>query len=96
MSILDKHEESTVNSQSLEWKVHARDLFTEILENKECAILKIPLNVLLDILKKTAERAAELNDKELNKLMMRLSLYAVSDPHDPEYNPELVNKYLES
>lgn len=88
--------ETKTKAETLQWKVHVCDLLQEILNNPECYALKIPLKVLANILTQVAQRATELNDKELNKLMMRLSLYAVSDPHDLEYNPELVSKYLTS
>lgn len=89
-------EKQETENLSMLWKVHVHDLFKETLANPECYALKIPLKILMDILAQVAQRATEINDKELNKLMMRLSLYAVSDPHDPEYNPEMVSKYLTS
>lgn len=81
---------------SLEWKVHTHGLFREILGNPECVSLKIPLNILLDILRKVAKRATEINDTELNKLMIRLCLYSIANPDDPEYDPQTVSKILEA
>jgi len=82
--------------EHLKWKVHTHDLFNEIVTgNKGNDVFKEPLNITLSILRQVAVRATELNDKELNKLMIRLTLYAISDPHDPQYNPKLVEKYLD-
>ena len=36
---------------------------------------KIALNILQNILQELTKRAIELNDKELNKIMIRLALY---------------------
>jgi len=63
--------------------------------NPQNEIFRQPLNILQNILKQTAQRATKINDKELNKLMLRLTLYSISDPNDPEYNPEQTTKYLE-
>jgi hypothetical protein len=86
---------SNFNQETLEWKVHTHGLLTEILGNPECASLKIPLNILLDILRSVGKRASEINDPELNKLMIRLSLYSIANPDDPDYNPKLCSKILE-
>jgi len=80
--------------EQLEWKVATYDLFKEILINKDCAVLRIPLNVLLSLLRQVAQRAIELDDPQLNGLMLRLGLYSISNPSDPEFNPELVEKCL--
>jgi len=80
----------------LGWKVHVHDLFKEIADNSLCGItIAAPLQITLELFKRVAQRATEINDPEMNKLMIRLSLYSISDPHDPEYNPELVSKLLE-
>lgn len=83
-------------STALEWKVHTHGLFNEIITNAQTkGAFTIPLNIMLDILRKVAQRAAELNDPKMNQLMIRLSLYSISNPDDPEYNPEEVSKLLE-
>ena len=79
----------------LKWSVHTHGLFKEILGNPECSTLKIPLNILLAILREVAQRSTELNDQKMNRLMIRLGLYSVSNPDDPEYNPTLVSKIME-
>jgi len=63
---------------SICWKVDTMSLLHEITNNalmKNHGILKVPLNTLRIILAQVAQRAIELNDKELNKLMIRLALY---------------------
>lgn len=55
-----------------------------------------PINILRSILNDIALRASELNDKELNKLMMRLALYEVADPYSDKYDPDFVQEYLNS
>jgi hypothetical protein len=46
------------------------------------------------LLSDVAERAAAINDPELNKLMMRLALYEVADPNSDKYDSQLVIEYL--
>jgi hypothetical protein len=79
-----------------QFKVHTPNLLKEILNNQTCAILRIPVIVFKGILEEIAIRASQLNDVELNKLMMRLTLYEISDPESKEYNSEYVNNYLEN
>lgn len=82
-------------TEKLQWKVHIHDLFTEIINgNKGNTIFKHPLNITQNILKEVAIRATELNDPKMNALMCRLSLYALSDPHDPAYDPALVERVI--
>jgi len=52
-------------------------------------VLKVPLNIFQNLLGQVAQRAIEINDKELNKLMIRLALY--DDVHSHE-----VREYLQS
>ena len=86
----------TQKNIKLEWKVHTMGLLKEMVENNPHAgILFQPVNIFKDLLAKVATRATELNDTELNKLMLRLSLYGVSDPDDPAFDPDAVKKYLE-
>lgn len=87
-----------MKKQTLLWKVSTTGLFKEILVNidpKSKASLAIPIDIFLKLLAQVGTRAAEINDKELNKLMMRLGLYSISNPDDPEYNPKLVSEYLD-
>lgn len=84
------------NLTQLDWRVHTPNLLKEILENKSCWILAQPLKILGDILYEVGERAAQLNDPELNKLMLRLTIYSASDPESPDYDEKIVQKYLNS
>lgn len=82
-----------IEHDKMNWKVHTPNLLGEILNNPTCAQLKIPLNIFSRLLMKVATRASQLDDIELNKLMMRLSLYAIADPEEKDYNPEFVEEY---
>lgn len=77
------------------WKVSTVSLLNEVLENKGTWALRTPLNIFKDILAEVAERATEINDPILNALMLRLSLYEVSNPSSKEYDPSFVNDYIE-
>ncbi len=81
--------------EKLEWKVHTTGIFAEMLSNKQVnACFWIPLNIMRDLLGQVAERAIELNDPELHRLMIRLTLYSMSDPDSEDFNPELVQELL--
>lgn len=66
-------------SNSLKWKVDTPALLREIADcaipAKNGGVLKIPLNIFQQLLAEVADRAIIINDKELNKLMIRLNLY---------------------
>lgn len=79
---------------NLYWKVCTAALLKEILNNPGTAILSKPLQIFADILYEVGERAAEINDPKLNALMCRLSIYAESDPYNPEYNKELTDQII--
>ena len=82
-------------TQELNWKVHTTELFEEILSNKKVnAPFGIPLKVLREILSEIAMRAIDLNDPELHKLMIRLTLYSFADPKSKDYNPEMVEQIM--
>lgn len=82
-------------SVKLGWKVHTTDLFKEISSNiKHNPQVRIPLQILQNLLGQVAQRAIELNDPQLNKLMIRLTLYSIADPNSPDYDYEAVSKIL--
>ncbi len=88
---LRHHESLTVPTPAdLRWKVHAAGLLQEILNNEGTAILVKPLQIFMGILREIGERAAELNDPELNALMCQLAIYEVSDPKSPHFDGETV------
>lgn len=60
-----------------DWKVYTPQLFREILTNKECSVLAIPLRIMSGILVELADYAIRKDDPELNVLMLRLSLFDV-------------------
>jgi len=78
------------------WKVHTPNLLSEILSNPGTGILEKPVKIFSILLAKVSERAIELDDKELNKLMIRLTLYENADPENPEYDSDEIKRYLES
>ena len=79
----------------MEWKVHTPNLLKEILSNSQTEILKIPINIFGRLLFQVGERAKEINDLKLNRLMIRLTIYAQADPESKDYDPELCEKILE-
>lgn len=62
-------------SQALLWKVDTPALLQEIANNAGQSVLRQPLTIFQSILAQVAKRAIELDDKELNKLMIRLGLF---------------------
>lgn len=76
------------------WRVHLPNLFKEIGGNPQVAILQRPIQIVGNILHLVAERATEINDPVLNKLMIQLTLYSVADPNEPDHNPEIIHDYL--
>lgn len=78
----------------LGWKVHTPNLLAEILNNEGTGMLVRPLQMFGRLLAMVAERASELNDPEMNKLMCRLTLYSVADPTSPDYNAETLDKVM--
>ena len=62
------------------------------LDQHGSGVLRIPMNILLSMLCKVAERCAKIDDRELNGLMLRMALYAKGDPEDREnYDASLVD-----
>lgn len=76
-----------------EWRVHTPNLLKEVLNNPVAAMLAIPMNVLGKLLAAVGERASELNDRALNKLMLRLTIYSAADPESPEYDASVLERY---
>ena len=82
-------------SEKLQWKVHTIGLFKEISSNfSHNAQIRIPLSIIQNLLAQVAQRATELNDPQLNRLMIRLGLYSISNPDDPDYDPKVLEEYL--
>ena len=83
--------------EKLKWRVNTPGLLKEIVEcSREGHTFISSIRILQGVLSEVAERAIKLNDKEMNKLMIRLSLYSISDPRSPEFDLDKTSKYLES
>jgi len=82
------------DGRKLEWRVHTANLLQEILNNPGTEILHIPLNIFARLLMQVGERAAELNDEKLNKLMMQLTIYSAADPLSEDFDQSAVDYYL--
>jgi hypothetical protein len=78
----------------LKWKVHTPNLLKETLTNPGTSALSTPFSIFGKLLAAVAERAIELKDPELDKLMLRLTLYSQADPESPDYDKELVTRLL--
>jgi len=82
-------------TKTLEWKVCTAKICKQAVEEtRDGWLLKIPFEIMLNLLAQVAKRAIELDDEELNKLMLRLTLYEIANPSSPEFNQELVEAYL--
>lgn len=86
--------EKVICTHVAQWRVNTVGLLTEIMNNPGTAILHKPINIFKDILAQVSDRAAELNDPQLNALMCRLALYSVSDPYDPEYDANITDETI--
>ena len=64
--------------ESLEFDVHLPNLLKEMLNNKGSAILRIPVNTTLYLLKELAGLAIRIDNPELHIMMLRLGLYECS------------------
>lgn len=88
------------NKKDMFVKVDVVSLLDEIQNNaihpKDMAALKIPFGYFRTLLNEVAKRAVEINDDELNKLMIRMCLYSVSQPNSHDYDGELVDSILDS
>lgn len=82
--------------KDLDWRVHTPNLLQEIGSNSQLQGATKPLQILGTILYEVGERAAELNDPILNKLMVRLTIYSIADPYSPDYDKKLCDKILEA
>ena len=82
-------------NKSFYFKVHTSELFQRIIEmdiKMGSGVLKNPLNIFRNLLIQVGQRASEINDPILNKLMCDLAIYSISDPYDKDYNYKLVMK----
>lgn len=49
-----------------QWRVHTPSLLNETLCNESAGILSVPIKIFANLLLQVADRAQQLNDKELN------------------------------
>jgi hypothetical protein len=88
---------SIVDSMGPGWRVSTATLLTEILQNNPgMGIFAKPLNILGKLLAAVADRAAEINDPQLNALMLRLTFYEMADPAHPSYDAKTVTDLIEA
>lgn len=81
--------------EAMSWRCHTPNLLEEILKNPGTGILQVPLKLFGQMLGEVADRAVQLNDPELNRLMLRLTLYSAADPESPDYmGEEALTSYL--
>lgn len=80
--------------KKLKWKCHTKALLEEIIECAQIPVFDKPIRILYMLLQEVSNRCIELNDDKLNELMIRLTLYTVSDPYYIDYDEKIVNKYL--
>lgn len=69
-----------MSKELMHFRVDTPALLLEIVNcamDRRNGILKIPINIFREYLVKVAERAAKLNDPELNILMLEMNLYEV-------------------
>ena len=80
--------------ETLGWKVHTPNLLEEILRNEGASALRMPLTIFGRLLEGVAARASELHDLELDKLMIRLTMYEIADPLSKRYDQKKVSAKL--
>lgn len=82
--------------EKLEFSVHLPNIINEMVQNgrvnKDFAALLIPIMTIYDLIKRVAQRAIELDDPELNKLMCKLTLYSCCDPQSEDYDAKTREK----
>lgn len=79
-----------------QWRVHTPRLLEEVFENPGTSALRMPFNIFGKILFEVGERAAELDDPQLNALMVRLTIYSVADPMSPDYDKDVVERVIDA
>lgn len=77
-------------------RFHTFKFLQELVSLDKTGQSGIALGILWKLLESVAERALKIDDKELNKLMLRLALYANADPDSECYDPDSVEEYLQS
>ncbi len=81
---------TTVNFPN-QWRVHTPNLLKEIASYSKQPVLRTPIAILGSLLASVGERATVLNDPELNRLMLRLTIYSAADPESEDYDPHCLD-----
>lgn len=84
-----------MKSKTYHFKLHTPQLLKEITEcglAPQSGVLFVPINTLRILLGKVAERAAQLNDPILNKLMCDMTLYEIADPRSKDFSKKQIKE----
>lgn len=74
---------NNTNDLSNEWKVDTANLLRLLVEeNPQGSILKQPVRLFQSLLIQLAERAIQINDKELNEILLKLCLIEPEETED--------------
>jgi|SRR6476660_3220313 len=94
--ITEAEQKERYEKPELEFKIHTPNFLQEVFNNnpKLGQVFRVPANVLRQYFIQIAKRSSELNDPKLNAIMCQMSLYAISDPEQPEYDQELTMKII--
>ena len=81
---------------SMHFRVDTPALLKEIVDNAigatpNMGILKFPMNTFRNLLCEIAQRASEINDPVLNRIMFDMALYELPKPTSKEYG-DLMDK----
>ncbi len=84
----------TLKKAPLVWKSHVRNLFDEILVNKDCWILENPLKITMRIMGAAADEAAKQGNEKMIGFFCMMALYTFSDPTHADFDQERTNYYI--
>lgn len=74
---------SNTNDLSNEWKVDTANLLRLLVEeNPKGSVLRQPVRLFQSLLIQLAERAIQINDKELNEILLKLCLIEPGELED--------------
>lgn len=74
---------NNTNDLSNEWKVDTANLLKLLVEeNPKGSVLKQPVRLFQSLLIQLAERALQINDKELNEILLKLCLIEPGETED--------------
>lgn len=80
----------------MHFRVDTPQLLSEIADcaiDKNTGVLRVPLNAFRILILQISQRAIELNDPILNKIMFDLNLYDLPKPDTPEYGKLMKKVY---